>query len=102
MIGALKNPDVEVWDSLNLLLMGFSMRVVAKKYNSLKPGDRMKLEFVRLESIIYLCCAFNEMGIFEPDYAGETMLEEMSLASRCRDLPTLLNLNARLNNILSG
>ena len=83
---------ISVWEALSLLLTGFATSVIAKVYNKgtvkssktkklrkLTQGE--KLDMMRLEAFIYLAVALNEMDIFLPDYAGETMLKEMMAIS---------------------
>lgn len=99
VLKAYQNEEVDVWAPLQILLLGFGSRVVAKIYNRMKENSE-KLEYVRLEAMIYLAVAFNEMGIYEMDYAGETMLEEMVEVQGNQDVGKLQNLIARLCNIL--
>lgn len=99
VLKAYDNEEIDVWNALNILLLGFGSRVVAKMYNKMN-NNQEKLEYVRLEAMIYLAVAFNEMGIYEMDYAGETMLEEMVTVKVNKDIGELQRLIARLSNIL--
>jgi hypothetical protein len=76
---------VSVWEALSVLLSGFAVGVIAKVYNrgtvkvvkdkkTRQLTKEEKLELMRLEAFVYLTVAFNEMDLFLPDYAGETMM----------------------------
>lgn len=102
---------VSVWEALSVLLSGFAVGVIAKVYNrgtvkvvkdkkTRQLTKEEKLELMRLEAFVYLTVAFNEMDLFLPDYAGETMMQEMMTITTSKDMQQMQGLILRLRGIL--
>jgi len=86
------------WSSLETLLSQFSSVILTKTINR-PSGKESKLENIRLDAMINLCLVFNILGIYEPSYAGDSMLDEFKKTIYCQDENELIKLTLRMKSI---
>ena len=94
----IKNEEDDIWSYLEPILMALNSTVLNRKMNKIKD-PKINIELLRLDGIVNLILILNQLGIFEPDYLGDTYNKEIYEVFRSQDSKTLHLLGAKLHQL---